>query len=130
MDVPNKVVKKRVDDLDESEKELLAVAIGCAKVLNSLSSSPKIKEELRKHGVIFLFARFLKCKITELIVPMMGAVQQCSNLVSGNIYYLLFCAQCASLDERLFYYLHRRCNKYALNEYKTFRLSIIHILSS
>ncbi|XP_011498142.1 PREDICTED: armadillo repeat-containing protein 4 [Ceratosolen solmsi marchali] len=80
MDVPNAIVKKRIEDLDDLEKELLAVVIGCAKVLNSLSSSPKIKEELRKHGAIFLFARFLKSKSTELIIPMMGAVQQCSDL--------------------------------------------------
>lgn len=81
MDVPDTVVQKKAEDLDENEKEILAVAIGCAKVLNSLSSSPKIKEELRKHGAVFLIARFLKSQTTELIVPMMGAVQQCSDLV-------------------------------------------------
>ena len=81
MDVPDSVVQRDPDDLDDSERELLAVAIGCAKVLNSLSSSPKIKEELRKHGAVALIARFLKSQTTELIVPMMGAVQQCADLV-------------------------------------------------
>ncbi|XP_058808865.1 armadillo repeat-containing protein gudu [Phymastichus coffea] len=80
MDVPDKVIQRKAKDLDENDKELLAVAIGCAKVLNSLSSSPKIKEELRKNGAVFLIARFLKSQITELIVPMMGAVQQCADL--------------------------------------------------
>ncbi|XP_031788283.1 armadillo repeat-containing protein gudu [Nasonia vitripennis] len=80
MDVPDSVVQRPAEELDENERELLAVAIGCAKVLNSLSSSPKIKEELRKHGAVFLIARFLKSRTTELIVPMMGAVQQCADL--------------------------------------------------
>lgn len=82
MDVPDLVVQRPAEELDENERELLAVAIGCAKVLNSLSTSPKIKEELRKHGAVFLIARFLKSRTTELIVPMMGAVQQCADLVS------------------------------------------------
>ncbi|KAJ8682386.1 hypothetical protein QAD02_018178 [Eretmocerus hayati] len=79
MDVPDSVLRRKRDDLNESEKELLAVAIGCAKTLNSLSSSPKIQEELRRHGAVFLIARYLKSHTTELIVPTMGAVQRCSD---------------------------------------------------
>ncbi|XP_014206487.1 armadillo repeat-containing protein gudu, partial [Copidosoma floridanum] len=80
MDVPDAVVLRPAKDLDDVEREQLAVAIGCAKLLNSLSSSPKIQEELRKHGVMFLIARFLKSRCTDLIVPLMGAVQQCADL--------------------------------------------------
>lgn len=81
MDVPDSVITRKPEELDESETELLSVGIGCAKVLTSISSSPKIKEELRKHGVVFLIARFLKSEVTELVVPTMGAVQQCADMV-------------------------------------------------
>lgn len=81
MDVPDKVIRKSAESLGEDDKDLLNVAIGGAKVLNSLGSSPKIQEELRKNGVIFLISRFLKSKSTNLIVPMMGAVQQCADSV-------------------------------------------------
>ncbi|XP_050460340.1 armadillo repeat-containing protein gudu isoform X2 [Cataglyphis hispanica] len=80
MDVPDEVLRRPYDELNEINKELVAVAIGCAKVLDSLSSSPKVKEELRKHGVVRLMSRFLRSKHTHLIIPMMGVVQQCADL--------------------------------------------------
>ncbi|KAG7212015.1 hypothetical protein KM043_011210 [Ampulex compressa] len=80
MDVPDNVLQRPYNDLSEASKELVSVAIGCAKVLDSASSSPKIKEELRKHGVVKLMARFLKSRHTRLIIPTMGAVQQCADL--------------------------------------------------
>lgn len=87
-DDPDAAPPRKPKEIDESDRELLAVGIGCAKVLNSISSSPKIKEELRKHGVMFLIARFLKSEITELVVPIMGAVQQCADMVR-----LQFCSR-------------------------------------
>lgn len=86
MDVPDDVLRRPFDELSEASKELVAVAIGCAKVLDSLGSSPKVKEELRKHGVVRLMSRFLRSKHTQLIVPTMGVVQQCADLV----YWILF----------------------------------------
>ncbi|XP_066593001.1 armadillo repeat-containing protein gudu [Prorops nasuta] len=80
MDIPDNVLRRPYDELSDNNKELLAVAVGCAKVLNSLCSSPKIKLELRKHGAVFLMARFLKSKYTPLITSMMGVVQQCADL--------------------------------------------------
>ncbi|KAG5316169.1 ARMC4 protein, partial [Acromyrmex insinuator] len=80
MDVPDEVLRWSYDELSEASKELVAVAIGCAKVLDSLGSSPKVKEELRKYGVVRLMSRFLKSKHTQLIVPTMGIVQQCADL--------------------------------------------------
>ncbi|XP_020288030.1 armadillo repeat-containing protein 4 [Pseudomyrmex gracilis] len=80
MDVPDEVLRRSYDELSETSKELVAVAIGCAKVLDSLSSSPKVKEELRKHGVVRLMSRFLRSKHTQLIIPTMGVVQQCADL--------------------------------------------------
>lgn len=83
MDIPDTVLQRPYEELNEMKKELVNVAIGCAKVLDSLSSSPKIKEELRKHGVVFLMARFLKSRHIALVVSMMGVVQQCADLVSN-----------------------------------------------
>ncbi|RLU19652.1 hypothetical protein DMN91_008209 [Ooceraea biroi] len=80
MDVPDEVLRRPYNDLNETNKELVAVAIGCAKVLDSLSTSPKVKEELRKHGVVRLMSRFLRSKHTQLIIPTMGVVQQCADL--------------------------------------------------
>ncbi|XP_015586959.1 armadillo repeat-containing protein gudu isoform X2 [Cephus cinctus] len=80
MDVPDVILQRSLEDLNEVERELVAVAVGCAKVMDSLSSSPKIKEELRRHGVVFLMARFLRSQHTHLIIPMMGSVQQCADL--------------------------------------------------
>ena len=81
MDVPDNVLRRELDRLNDTERELVAVAIGCAKVLGSLSTSPKIKEQLRKHGVVSLMARFLRSVHTDLVIAIMGAVQRCADLV-------------------------------------------------
>ncbi|XP_033325285.1 armadillo repeat-containing protein gudu [Megalopta genalis] len=78
MDVPDSILRQPFDTSNEVNKELMSVAIACAKVLDSLSSSPKIKEELRKHGAVKIMERFLKSKHTSLVIPMMGSVQQCA----------------------------------------------------
>ncbi|KZC04660.1 Armadillo repeat-containing protein 4 [Dufourea novaeangliae] len=80
MDVPDSILRQPYDSLNETNKDLVIVAIACAKVLDSLSSSPKVKEELRKHGVVNIMERFLKSKHTSLVIPMMGTVQQCASL--------------------------------------------------
>ncbi|CAD6215917.1 GSCOCG00000734001-RA-CDS [Cotesia congregata] len=80
MDVPDNVLRRNPDQLNDNERQHIAVAIACAKVLNSLSSSPKIKEQLRKHGVVFFMSRFLQSTHIELIIPIMGAIQQCADL--------------------------------------------------
>jgi len=81
MDIPDEILRRSYDDLNEVNKELVRVAIGSAKVLDSLSSSPKIKEELYQHGVVPLMLRFLRSKHNQLIISMTGAVQQCADLV-------------------------------------------------
>lgn len=81
MDVSDEVLRRSFDELNEINKELMTVAIGCAKVLDSCSSSPKIKVQLHDHGVIQLMSRFLSSKHIQLIVPMMGVVQQCADMV-------------------------------------------------
>lgn len=83
MDVPDDILLTPYNDLNEANKELISVAIGCAKVLDSLSSSPKVKDMLRNYGVVRHMGRFLKSLHTALIIPMMGAVQQCASMVSG-----------------------------------------------
>lgn len=84
MDVPDDILRQSYANLSEVNKELVDVAIGCAKVLDSLSSSPKVMDELRKHGVVKLMERFLKSVHTSLIIPMMGTVQQCAGMVSDT----------------------------------------------
>lgn len=81
MDIPDNVLLHSFDELNNVQKELISVAIGGAKVLNSIAKSPKIKAELHKHGVVQLMARFLKSVHTNLIIPIMGTVQQCADLV-------------------------------------------------
>ncbi|XP_076665010.1 armadillo repeat-containing protein gudu isoform X2 [Andrena cerasifolii] len=80
MDVSDTILQRRYDDLSATNKELVDVAIGCAKVLDSLSSSPKAKAELRKYGVVKFMQRFLQSVHTSLIIPMMGTVQQCASM--------------------------------------------------
>ncbi|XP_017879578.1 armadillo repeat-containing protein gudu [Ceratina calcarata] len=82
MDVADKVLRTPYENLNETNKELVDVAIGCAKVLDSLSSSPKAKEQLRKYGVVKHMERFLKSCHTALIVPIMGTIQQCASMES------------------------------------------------
>lgn len=81
MDVSDSIIKNAPENLNEIQLELMAVAIGCAKVVNSLSSSPKVKEELRKYGVVMLLARYLKSPDPNLIIPLTGVIQQCADLV-------------------------------------------------
>lgn len=81
MDIPDQVLQMPYEKLNSVQRELVAVATASAKVLDSITKSPKVKEELRRNGVVFLMARFLRSQHTELIISMMGAVQQCANMV-------------------------------------------------
>lgn len=81
MNIPDNVLQRSFDELNNIQKELVKVAIGGAKALNSIAKSPKIKAELQRHGVVQLMARFLKSVHTNLIIPIMGTVQQCADLV-------------------------------------------------
>ncbi|XP_034939765.1 armadillo repeat-containing protein gudu [Chelonus insularis] len=80
MDIPDNVLHRNPENLNENERQHIAVAIACAKVLNALSNSPKIKEELRKHGVVFFMSRFLQSTHINLIIPIMGSIQLCADL--------------------------------------------------
>ncbi|XP_035743716.1 armadillo repeat-containing protein gudu-like isoform X1 [Vespa mandarinia] len=80
MDIPDNVLQRSFDELNNIQKELLRVAVGGARALNSIAKSPKIKAELQKYGVVQHMARFLKSVHTNLIIPIMGTVQQCADL--------------------------------------------------
>ncbi|XP_046832463.1 armadillo repeat-containing protein gudu isoform X1 [Vespa crabro] len=80
MDIPDNVLQRSFDELNNIQKELIRVAIGGARALNSIAKSPKIKAELQKYGVVQHMARFLKSVHTDLIIPIMGTVQQCADL--------------------------------------------------
>ncbi|KAG6798342.1 armadillo repeat-containing protein gudu [Apis mellifera caucasica] len=79
MDIPDSVLQTPYNNLNEANKELIKVAIACAKVLDSLSSSPKIRELLHNHGVVSHMERFLKSQHISLIIPMIGTIHQCAN---------------------------------------------------
>ncbi|KAI4496970.1 hypothetical protein M0802_007918 [Mischocyttarus mexicanus] len=85
MDINDNILHRSYDELNNIQKELIAVAIAGAKVLNSIAVSPKIKIELQKHGVVLLMARFLKSCHTDLIIPIMGTVQQCADLAECRL---------------------------------------------
>ncbi|KAK2589161.1 hypothetical protein KPH14_001979 [Odynerus spinipes] len=80
MDIPDNILRRSFDELNNIQKEFLAVAVGCAKVLNNIAISPKVRIHLQKHGVVLLMARFLKSHHIDLIIPIMGTVQLCADL--------------------------------------------------
>lgn len=89
MDVPDSILQTPYNNLNEANKELIKVAIACAKVLDSLSSSPKIRELLHNYGVVNHMERFLKSQHISLIIPMIGTIQQCANRVN-DIYLCIY----------------------------------------
>ena len=89
MDIPDSVLQTPYNNLNEANKELIKVAIACAKVLDSLSSSPKIRELLHNHGVVSHMERFLKSQHISLIIPMIGTIHQCANRVN-DIYLCIY----------------------------------------
>lgn len=95
MDIPDSILQTPYNNLNEANKELIRVAIACAKVLDSLSSSPKIRESLHAHGVVNHMERFLKSEHISLIIPMIGTIQQCANRVNDIYAYIYYyCYYC------------------------------------
>lgn len=70
------------DNLTQSQKEQLAMATAGARALWSLSESRHNKEIMRRSGVVPLMARLLQSIHIEVVVPIMGCVQQCASQVS------------------------------------------------
>jgi armadillo repeat-containing protein 4 len=82
LDVPLNCLTTIQDNLTQSQKEQLAMATAGARALWSLSESRHNKELMRRSGVVPLMARLLKSIHIEVVVPIMGCVQQCASQVS------------------------------------------------
>lgn len=68
--------------LSEDDAELLDMTRAGAKALWSLSESRHNKEVMRKSGLVPLMGRLLKSVHIDVVVPIMGTVQQCASQVN------------------------------------------------
>jgi uncharacterized membrane protein YqhA len=83
LDVPLSCLTTPQDSLSQSQKEQLNMATAGARALWSLSESRHNKEIMRRSGVVPLMARLLQSIHIDLIVPIMGCIQQCATQVSS-----------------------------------------------
>lgn len=81
MDVSQSALTTPWDHLSADDKELVEVAKGGARALWSLSKSKRNREAMRKSGLVRLLARLLKSCHPDVIVPIMGTIQQCASEV-------------------------------------------------
>lgn len=77
--VVTSVLQTNREELTVEEKELLDMAKAGARALWSLSESRHNKELMRKSGIVPLMGRLLKSIHIELVVPIMGTIQQCAT---------------------------------------------------
>ncbi|KAL0278817.1 UNVERIFIED_CONTAM: hypothetical protein PYX00_000515 [Menopon gallinae] len=79
LDVNQKALTTPKSELTADERELVEVAQGGARALWSLSKSRRNREVMRKSGLVKLLAKLLKSCHSEVIVPIMGTIQQCAS---------------------------------------------------
>lgn len=85
LDVDVKLLKTMRENLNDDERELLDMARAGAKALWSLSESRHNKELMRRFGLVPLMARLLRSVHVDIVVPLMGTVQQCASLPSFQL---------------------------------------------
>lgn len=88
LDVPLSCLTTTQEFLQQAQREQLAMATAGARALWSLSESRHNKEIMRKSGVVPLMARLLQSIHIEVVVPIMGCVQQCASQVSPLPFFL------------------------------------------
>lgn len=81
LDVPLSCLITPRDNLSQSQREQLDMARAGARSLWSLSESRHNKEIMRTSGVVPLMGRLLKSTHIDVVVPIMGCVQQCATQV-------------------------------------------------
>lgn len=81
LDVPLSCLITPIESLLQAQKEQLDMARAGARALWSLSESRHNKEIMRTSGVVPLMGRLLKSTNIEVVVPIMGCVQQCATQV-------------------------------------------------
>lgn len=84
LDVSQTALTTPLEALTSDERELVEVARAGARALWSLSKSTRNREAMRKAGVVKLLARLLKSTHPDVIVPVMGTIQQCASEVSHH----------------------------------------------
>jgi hypothetical protein len=82
LDVCNEVLVTPIEELSPEDKEEVFVAKAGAKALWSISQSRKNREAMRKAGCVKLIARLLKSIHGDVVIPIMGTLQQCASEVS------------------------------------------------
>lgn len=75
------LLKIEREALSDEEQQLLDMARAGAKALWSLSESRHNKEVMRRSGLVPLMAKLLKSIHIDVVVPIMGTVQQCASQV-------------------------------------------------
>lgn len=86
LDVPLSCLITLRENLAQSQREQLDMARAGARALWSLSESRHNKEIMRTSGVVPLMGRLLKSTHIDVVVPIMGCVQQCATQVSLKAY--------------------------------------------
>ena len=81
LDVPLSCLITPRENLSQSQSEQLDMARAGARALWSLSESRHNKEIMRTSGVVPLMGRLLKSTHIDVVVPIMGCVQQCATQV-------------------------------------------------
>jgi armadillo repeat-containing protein 4 len=79
LDVNVSCLKIEKADLTDEEKEMVDIARAGSKALWALSESKHNKEIMRKSGVVPLMAMLLKSVHIDVVVPIMGTIQQCAS---------------------------------------------------
>jgi armadillo repeat-containing protein 4 len=83
LDVPLTCLVTLRENLSQSQSEQLDMARAGARALWSLSESRHNKEIMRTSGVVPLMGRLLKSTHIDVVVPIMGCVQQCATQVKS-----------------------------------------------
>ncbi|XP_069700349.1 armadillo repeat-containing protein gudu isoform X2 [Periplaneta americana] len=79
LDVNNHVLVTPLNELNPEDVEEVHVARAGARALWSMSQSKKNREAMRKAGCVRLLARLLKSIHGDVVVSIMGTLQQCAS---------------------------------------------------
>ena len=87
--IVSSVVRCKVSLLECGGKPAGDVARSGALALWSCSRSERSKLAMRKSGLIPLLAKLLKANKPDMLIPVVGTLQECASDVRTNRFYLL-----------------------------------------
>ncbi|KAK7863004.1 hypothetical protein R5R35_014556 [Gryllus longicercus] len=85
LDVPAAALSVPLSELSADDRQQVDVAVSGARALWALSQSAKNKEAMRRTGCVPLLARLTRSCHREVVVPIMGTVQQCASELSYQV---------------------------------------------